>query len=118
MKTRELTRAEVTFEVSIEPDDTPVVGNFASGDDALDREDENRILERLKRGETEAWCGVIVTARWKGFKATDSVWGVELGPDETPEHYAEESGMHEEALAHLNEKVARTARKLARLVVA
>ncbi len=117
IRLRELEPGEVTFTVRIEPEDMPVRGNFASGDEALDKADEDAILERLERGETEAWCGVIVEAQWEGFKATDAIWAVSLGADETPESYAESNGMLDEARAALNARLGKLARKLSKLEV-
>lgn len=53
--------AKFEVSVSIEPEHEDVRGNFASGDPAYDREDEEAILARLRKGEDWAWCCVKVT---------------------------------------------------------
>jgi len=106
---RKLTRAEVDFIVAIEPENMPVVGAF---DDSRDTAD---ILERLSRGETEAWCTVKVTARWASFTAVDYLGGCSLDTRYTAAVAAEEHGMHEEALARLNQALADVATALSPL---
>lgn len=55
---------KVTYEVELQPEDMPVRGNaIASDDEAFDKEVEDKILARLDRGEIEAWCLAVVTAR-------------------------------------------------------
>jgi hypothetical protein len=69
-----LTRhAEVTIACLAE--DTPVRGNFASGDDAEDRAMEDDILSQLADGNEWAWCYVRVTATWEEFKGIASLGG-------------------------------------------
>ena len=54
----------VEYLFRIEPEDIPVRGNaMASGDAEADKRDEDVIIARLNRGEIEAWCMAIVTAR-------------------------------------------------------
>lgn len=53
----------IIYTVSAEQDDMPVRGNaLASGDDKVDKECEDEILERLGRGDEWAWALVKVTA--------------------------------------------------------
>jgi len=52
---------EPEFKLECLPEDIPVRGNFASGDDAADKALEDEILERLERGDDWAWCCVKVT---------------------------------------------------------
>lgn len=108
---RKLTAAEVTFEVLVEAEDMPVRGHFASGDDELDRADEQAIIDRLDRGEVEAWCGVVVEATWEApdgttYTGRDSIWGCSLDDTYTREVVAEEYGMRENALDDLNQRIA------------
>lgn len=50
-------------------EDTPVRGNaLASGDDAIDNECEDKIIERLNQGDLSAWFCAKVTAECFGFK--------------------------------------------------
>jgi hypothetical protein len=52
----------VIYVIECEQDESPVKGNFASGDDEQDRADEETILSRLDRGDIWAWCCVRVKA--------------------------------------------------------
>ncbi len=55
-------------------EDAPVRGNaLASGDDDLDREAENEILERLERGDVWAWAHVTVYASYEGLQGRDDL---------------------------------------------
>lgn len=117
---RKLTAAEVTFEVTIEAEDQPVRGNFASGDEEQDRADEQAIIDRLDRGDVEAWCGVIVTATWEApdgneYTGRASIWGCSLDDSYTREVVADEHGMYEEALDDLNQRIACVVGKAKRL---
>ena len=114
MNQRKLRRSEVTFTVSCEADErateTDIRGSFASGDDALDKADADAIIERLRRDDHTAWCGIIVKAEWQGIEVEDSIWGVTLGEtDDSPESYAEENGMYDEAFERLKAEVSRRA---------
>jgi hypothetical protein len=69
---RELTEAEVTFSVTLEPEYIPIEGNaMASGDPAADQEVYDWIRAELARGNEWAWCSVKVTAEWNGYQAAD-----------------------------------------------
>lgn len=60
----------------VHEEDTPVRGNaMASGEDALDKEVEDEILERLERGDVWAWCCVEVKATACGLSASDYLGG-------------------------------------------
>lgn len=120
---RKLTAAEVTFEVTIEAEDMPVRGNFASGDDELDKADEDAIIERLDRGDIEAWCCIVVTATWEApdgneYTGRDTLGGCSLDDTYTAEVAAEEHGMREQALDDLNQVIACKVGKAKRLEAA
>jgi hypothetical protein len=54
---------KVEYDFDIEEEDLPVRGNAVhSGDPEVDRKIEDEILERLDRGDYEAWCIGVVTA--------------------------------------------------------
>lgn len=58
--------AQITFEAF--PEYTQVRGNLIfSGDDAQDRADEDRVIERLNQGDIAAWFVAEVTASLDGF---------------------------------------------------
>ena len=72
---KRLTESDVTFRIEILPDDTPIRGNaIASGDDDLDRQVENEIIDRLDSGDIWAWCCVRVVASFGPLEA-DAVLG-------------------------------------------
>jgi hypothetical protein len=104
---RELTADEVKFEVEALPEDAAVRGNaMASGDEKIDQEAEDEILERLDRGDIWAWCTVRVVAKWNGFEG-DAFLGCCSYKDVNdfcqPGGYYED--MREEALEQLNEEI-------------
>lgn len=67
---------EVTYEVDVEQDDTPVRGNaMASGDADADKAVEDEILGRLDQGDVWAWALVKVTAKCEGFTGTAYLGG-------------------------------------------
>ena len=104
----QLTEDDVTFRVEIFPDDTPIRGNaIASGDDELDRQVEDAIIERLN-GDVWAWCIVRVVASFGPLEA-DAVLGGCSYCDEA--EFIEPGGHYEdlkiEALGHLQQQVER-----------
>jgi hypothetical protein len=109
-----LTAADVTFSLRIELEDVPVKGAFASGDDAADKRDEEIILERLRGGDTWAWCCVFVTATWRAYSASDNL-GCCSYADEAD--FKQEGGYYEDmcdaALARLNANLEENYRALA-----
>ncbi len=115
---KRLTYADVTFEIRTEPDEccdeTSIRGSFASGEpeyEKADREIADDILERLNRGDYEAWCGVIVEARHGEHLGGDSIWGNTLSREYTEDTVADEHGMRDNALAELQKEVDRAALK-------
>jgi hypothetical protein len=74
MSFKKLTAAEVTFTVVAEQEDIPVRGNAMSSDDPeADRHCEDEIIAELNRGNTWAWCCVVVTATWGNWSASDTL---------------------------------------------
>ncbi len=62
----------IDYIIEAMPEDCPVRGNaLASGDDAVDREHEDRILAELDAGNIWAWCCVKVTATCAGHTGVD-----------------------------------------------
>lgn len=110
---RQLTRSEVDFERSTEPDDTPIEGNvLASGDAKLDQEAEREVLERLQNDDHSAWCGVVVRARWTSaagvtYEGRASLWGCILTDRYSDADVARDHDLEGEALADLNARLAR-----------
>lgn len=111
---RELTAADVEFEVTAEPEDVPVRGNaLASGDDAADKEYEDEILRRVVRGDTWAWCVVIVTAKWSDYVGRAVLGGCTYdGEADFRKNSMYIEDMKAEALDDLNRVIADHADKL------
>jgi len=110
MNIRKLTRAEVTFNVTIEPEEIDPRGNaIASGDDTFDRECENEIITRLNIGDTGTWCCVKVVATWGDIESNPQYLGgcsfSESDCHADIERCADDHGMLDEALDSLNAKV-------------
>ena len=59
---------KIKFRIEAEPEDEPVRGNFASGDDAKDKALEDEIIAKIDSGDTWAWASVCVLAEFEGFK--------------------------------------------------
>lgn len=116
MKTRKLKASEVTFTITTEPDDIPVRGNVVSSDDdEYDRKCEDEVIERLDRGDYEAWCCVKVTATWEGFTGVDYLGACSLDSEYTAAIAANEHGMKDNALDDLNASIAAIGRKVGKL---
>src|SRR5436189_173772 len=65
---RTLTIDDVTWQLRCMPEDTEVRGNaVASGDNAFDKETEDRIIGDLESGNQWAWCCVKLTGCWHGI---------------------------------------------------
>lgn len=109
MKLRELRYDEVTFVVVAEPDDclTPHGNVQCSEDEEDDRRVTRAVLDRLEAGDYHAWCILSVRAEWRGFSFTESVGAVSLAEGEDLDSAATREGMKCEALAGLNEELAR-----------
>lgn len=116
LQIRPLRSSEVTFTVELEPEDIEVRGNVMCSDDPeFDRQCEDEIIERLDRGDIEAWCYVRVTASWEGISefAGLGCCSFESGSGERVrkqvDQCVEEHGLKAEALAALNQEVERQA---------
>jgi len=58
--------SNIVYSIDCLPEDLPVRDNaIASGDDAFDKEVEDKILKELDSGNQWAWCQVRVTATMK-----------------------------------------------------
>lgn len=111
LKVRKLKASEVTFTVSIEPEDSEVNGHFCSGDPDYaeeERKQERQIIRDLDRGYQEVWCCLVVTAEWEGIKGHASLGccsfekGDGVSVDKQAHQCAEEHDMQQEALDDLN----------------
>jgi hypothetical protein len=62
----------INYRLECLPEHVEVRGNAsASGDDAWDKEIEDKILSALDQGNLWAWCCVKVTAEYRGLEGTD-----------------------------------------------
>lgn len=105
---------EVTYSIECLPEHTGVRGNaMASGDDAADKEDENRIIADLESGNEWAWCCVKVTATWNGFTGKDYLGCCSYASEDD---FKVEGGyyddMKQQALEDLHRNVAGTLERL------
>lgn len=113
---RKLTNKDVTFTVSLEPEETDLRGNaMVSGDEAEDKAFDDALIDRLDRGDTAAWCCLKVTACWDGpeeFEASTYLGGCSFAPwmngsdtSKAAEQMAKDHEMYDDALRELNIKV-------------
>ena len=118
MKCVPLQNHEVTFHVHIEPEKTVLAGFFDGEDADWDALLEGQIARRLRLGQCEAWCKVVVTAIWldsdghmytgtsaHGNCVLDSTDAPEHGEatPETPYTLARSAGLYTSALGDLND---------------
>jgi hypothetical protein len=107
----------VTFTITTDPDEEGIRGSFCTDEPELDRKQEQDILDRVQRGDTDAWCGVIVTATYRGYTGRASIWGCSLDKAYTATVVAEEHGMYDEALQALNDSIATALANLAPIIL-
>lgn len=107
-----LTRDEVTFEITVEPEYETFVGNCSAIDPETDREQEQLIRDQLESGNDLAWCSVLVTARPDDprllavFEGFASLGMVSCADRADLDRLVADHGLEDEALSHLNEKLA------------
>jgi len=118
MKTiRKLTKEEVTFTLTCESEDLPILGDIlASGDDALDKETADEVQAQLDAGNEWAWCCAKVTATWEDWSADEYLGGVSCKNEEDfrvgDKDYFDT--MCDEALDRLNAQIAKVYEKLSK----
>ena len=99
--------SEVEFTLKCMNEITPVRGNcISSGDEAFDKECEDKILKDLDDGNPWAWCYVRVIARWKSFEGSDCLGGCSY---ESEEDFKQPGGyyddMRQAAFANLMQQI-------------
>lgn len=114
MKIKTLKATEVEFTIKCLQEDMSVRGNcMASGDDALDKKCEDKIIRQLENGNEWAWCCVKVTAKYKEFEGVDYLGGCSY---KNEKDFIKNSGyfgdMKIQALDALNASIASTAQNL------
>lgn len=107
-----LTLEDCDITVEALPEDIPVRGNaLASGDDEIDKREEDRIIEDLEWNEW-AWCTAKVTVKYEEFEAYEYLGCCSY---ESEGDFIENSGYYEDmtrsALALLNERLEEFERK-------
>ena len=99
----------VEYTILCHPDDEAIEGNaIASGDEAEDKAEEDRILRALQDGNEWAWCTVEVQAYVPGvedFHGSTFLGGCSYEGEEDFKAGGYYEQMMQEALADLKEKV-------------
>ena len=113
-KVRTLTRADVTFTLTLEEEDIPVRGNaMVSDDEETDRLAEDWVLAELERGNLAAWCCVKVTAHYNGFHGTAYLGACSYKTEaELRASMKEDYDLEEQALDDLNATIRDSASRL------
>lgn len=110
---RKLTMEEVTFELKVEQEDTPLRGNvLASGDDEADAGAENDVRKALDAGNIWVWCTTTVIARWNGFEGRDNLGCCSYGSEEEFRQDDCYESLKQSALDNLNRVISNTADRL------
>lgn len=118
---RRVTMDEVKFDIRIEPETMSIQGNFVFSDcPSDDRRAEYDLQCRVERGETYAWCTLVVVARWSIFEGSDSLSCCSFHSTNdlhrTIEEHAESHAMKEGAIANLNTTIAHHLRQTEDLI--
>lgn len=112
MKTKLLREDEVEFEIACEPEDEDPADYFESGDKEADAEDVKKINEDVKWNPW-AWCCVVITASYKGFKGVATLGACSYTDEED---FRKNSGYYEDlrkdALDRLNEGICEIAKAI------
>jgi hypothetical protein len=104
---RPITKDELlSITLTAEEEEIPVRGQFASDDEAADKELEDSILDRMRHGDEWAWFCAKVEVVWNGYKgqAFLGACSYENEADFKKDGYYED--MVEEALEDLNKSLA------------
>jgi len=103
---KEKIRKEAVVKLFCEPEDVPVKGNaLASGDEAMDAEEENRIYSELGRGNEWAWCIAKVTATYQGIEESAYLGCCSYASEKDFRDSGEFDNMSDEALDRLFDRV-------------
>lgn len=109
MSDKKTWKDQVVYAIEAEQDDIPIRGNaLASGDDELDKQVEDELIERVNNGDVWAWASVKVTASIPGIdlEGVDYLGGCSYKDEEDfkqPGGYYD--GMKNEALADLERQL-------------
>lgn len=77
------TASTIQWKIIATQDDIPVRGNLVvSGDDAHDKAEEDKVIQRLDDGDVWAWCSIEVRGIWEGLTASDYLGGCSYDSEE------------------------------------
>ena len=96
---------EVSYEIRIEPETDPYVGNCSAIDDETDAEQERWIRDQLDAGNELAWCMICVVATWGAFSGEAYLGHCSyesLGDFKSPGYFHD---VKDEALAILDDRI-------------
>jgi len=94
---KSLTANDIKIEVIAEYDDSSIRGNCScSGDDELDKNTEDELIERINEGDVWAWALVSVKGTYKGLEATDYLGQCSYKDEQD---FVENSGYYEDMVA-------------------
>lgn len=99
---------QVMYAIEAEFDDIPIRGNaLVSGDDELDKQVEDELIERVENGDVWAWASVKVTASIPGIdlEGVDYLGGCSYQDEEDFKRCGYYEGMKAEALADLEKQI-------------
>lgn len=115
MNIRELRADEVQFRVSILEEEDEVEGHFASGDEKVDAANVKEVKDRLRQGDTWAWCMITVTAKWKEWTGKAYLGSCSYEDEASFKKDAYYQQMLDEALGDLNDSIRAAASNITEL---
>lgn len=84
---RQFKSDDAKWKIEVWFDDAPVRGNvIASGNDDIDKQAEEHVLEEINRGNVWAWATVTITVTWAGFSSFDCLGCVSEKSEESFKH--------------------------------
>lgn len=117
MDIRKLTEEDVEFIIECQEEFVPVQGNaMVSGDDAVDKEVEDKIINDFNSGNLWAWCTVRVAAKWKEFEGDDYLGCCSYNSEEEFKSDGYFKDMKQNALDELNKNISLTVTNLRELI--
>lgn len=109
---------EPVVHLEVEMEDTPIRGNvLASGDDAVDRREEDRVINELNSGNVWAWAFVRVIVQWGGFTGQDGLGGCSYESEEAFKACPYYADMVAQATKDLKQKIAQKAGAILNVVL-
>ena len=100
-------RRECEITIECEPSDLQIEGNASAIDPEQDERTYRYIRRHLDRGNTWAWCTVIVRATWGGFEGRSVLGGCSYPSERAFKRGGYWPDMVAEAIAELNQAIGR-----------